>query len=580
MKDLHRLSLRIAGESGQGINASGELLARALKNAGFFTFSYREYPSLIQGGHAFQQIEISDQPLLAPSQYCDVMVCLSRVSLHKYLHFVRPQGKILHSIPRLDLDDEEKAWVEEHALQIEFIDAERMARELGGKRIMANTIMLGTIWKTLSLDLGVLKTAMTKTFADKPDVIPLNETCLQQGYTSSFTHVESLTLSFATQAKNQDDAILSGNHLISLGAIAAGVRAYYAYPMTPSSAILSYLAEMAQDTGMLVKQLDDEISVAQAALGSMFMGTRALCGTSGGGFDLMTETLSLSGMTETPFVVILGQRPGPATGLPTWTAAGDLNLALYAGHGEYPRCVLATSDPLSCYELIQHAFNIAETYQIPVVVLTEKENAESLFQIDTLPSAIPQKRGLLSEEELGKVTSNDRYRLTENGLSPRWVPGQANATYDANSDEHLEDGTLTEEAETSQAMYEKRLRKLHTLENEIPEPQLFGPASADITLIGWGTVKNAVLDAQSVFARRGGPSVNYLHYEYLFPLKTKVFQEITRSARRVILVENNATAQLGGLLTQHTGYHFAEKLLKFDGRPFFVEDILNHLEKN
>jgi 2-oxoglutarate/2-oxoacid ferredoxin oxidoreductase subunit alpha len=592
MRENHRLSIKITGESGQGINSVGGVVAKALKKAGYNIFGYREYPSLIKGGYACYQIDFSDLSLTSSSRSCDVMVSLSRLSLHEYLPTLHPRGQVIHAVPHFLPTADEVAMLGAQGSALEYVPAAQLAQEIGGKAVMANTILTGVLWQILGLPLEPLKEVIRLEFAKKPEVIEGNIACLQAGYHHQLEQVKPINLTFQVSDEVKNDLLLTGNHALALGAIAAGVRAFYAYPMTPSSSILTYLADVYHQTGMLVKQVEDEISVAQMALGSMFVGTRALVATSGGGYDLMTETVSLAGMTETPFVCILAQRPGPATGLPTWTSASDLNLAVYSAHGEFPRCVLAASDPATGFRLIQEAFNLAEKYQIPVIVLTEKQIAESHFQLSQLPEAIPIQRGLVEDAQLSQLEPSDRFQITESGISPRWLPGQADATYVANSDEHLEDGSLTERALPSKAMYDKRLRKQEALLVELPEPELFGPESSVTLFVGWGSVKNPILDVLPAWNERyPDQQIAYLHYEYIFPVKTARFNSLVSSMatslatslatpqQRVVLVEQNATGQLGGLLTQHTGYQFTEKLLKYDGRPFFTEDIWNYLEK-
>lgn len=577
----HRFVVKVAGESGQGINSIGEVLAKALKETGFYTFGYREYPSLIKGGYACHQTDFSDQPLQASSQWCDLLVCFSRVSIHAYLPTLRPGGQLLHMLRAVKFSEAEEQLIAERQIKVAYVEAEKIALAAGGKAIMANTVLVGMMWQLLGLEVEYVQEVLRATFAHKPEVIESNLSCLQAGYATPLPELKAVQLPFEVSKQRGNDGLLTGNHLITLGAIGAGVRAYFAYPMTPSSSILTYMADWYHETGILVKQVEDEISVAQMGIGAMFAGTRALVATSGGGFDLMTESLSMAAITETPFVCVLAQRPGPATGLPTWTSAADLNLALYAGHGEYARCVISVSDPASCYSLIQRAFNLAEKYQIPVIVLTDKQIAESLFQVPELPEDLPIERHLVPKEQLPSLRATDRFKITETGISPRWLPGQAEAMFDANSDEHTEDGSITEEAGPSEAMYSKRLRKEQTLLLELPEPELIGPPEARLTFIGWGSVRTTLQDVMQIWNREHpDQAFNYLHYEYLWPLKTERFQHFVNSQQRVVLIENNALGQLGNLLRQHTGYELKERLLKYDGRPFFIEDVLEFLQNN
>lgn len=575
----NRFVIKVAGESGQGINSVGELVAKALKESGFYTFGYREYPSLIKGGYACHQTDFSDQPLHATSRWCDLLLCFSRVSIHAYLPTLQLGGQLLHNLKAVKFTEDEEKLIQERQLKVTYVAAEKIAFAAGGKAIMANTVMVGLLWQLLGLAVAPVKQVLEATFAHKPEVIGPNTACLEAGFAFTEHQLKPVSITFATEATRGQDALVTGNHLLALGAVAAGVRAYFAYPMTPSSSILSYLAEWYHQTGMLVKQIEDEISVAQMAIGAMFAGTRALVGTSGGGFDLMTESVSLAAMTETPFVCVLAQRPGPATGLPTWTSASDLLLAVYAGHGEYTKLVLSVSNPESCYRLIQIAFNLAEKYQIPVILLTEKQIAESLFQVPALPADIQIERHLVPEAELATLTAADRFKITETGISPRWLPSQADATYDANSDEHTEDGSITEAAQPSMAMLSKRLRKEQTLLAELPEPSLIGPAEAKVTFVGWGSVGNTLLDVMLIWNESHPEySCNYLEYQYLWPLKTENLKKLIAAHQPLILIENNATAQLGTLLAQKTGYRFVDQVLKYDGRPYFIEDILEYLD--
>lgn len=569
----HPITIKIGGESGQGINSIGEAVAKSFKESGFYTFGYREYPSLIRGGHASYQLEVFHKPINSPHSKCHLLACLSRVAFHQYLRDLRDGGTVIHTIGRLDIRPDEKDWIEQHNIQVEYVDAARLAVESGGKRLMSNTVLVGLLWKIFQLPIDQPEAVIREVFAHKPHYIDVNVACLHTGYNQELSISQSFTLTKSNDNIPPDAALISGNQALALGAVAAGVRTYFAYPMTPSSSILSYLASIQHETGMIVKQVDDEIAAAQMAIGSMFMGTRSLTGTSGGGFDLMTESVSLTGITETPFVCVIAQRPGPATGLPTWTSAADLMLAVYGGHGEFSRVVIAASDANSAYMTVQHAFNIAEEFQVPVLLLTEKQIAESIFTLNTFDPDPEIKRGLV--ENTDEVKPSDRYKITESGVSPRWIPGSAHATYDANSDEHLEDGTLTEDAIPAKQMYEKRLRKEAAILQALPEPEIYGPAHADITLVGWGSVKPAVIDAlNSLGTQSVASSVNYLHYEYLFPIKTGQFTKLIDAGNTMVLIENNATGQLGKLLAQETGFLFQHKLLKYDGRPFFIDEVV------
>lgn len=572
----HSYAVKIAGASGQGINSLGKIVAEGLKNQGFRIFAYREYPSLIRGGYASYQIDIGDREINSSKQSCDILLALGRSSLHKYLDSIAEGGILIHALPKVIWKPEEKALLQQKNIKVEYVNALEISQEIGKSYLFANIVIAGVLWKILDLDLGILKQEIEEEYADKPKLLELDLQAVDRGYQFPLK-IETQALVRETKQAWGQSLMMTGNASLSLGAIAAGTRAYYSYPMTPASSILSYMADWAHDTGILVKQAEDEITAAEMALGSMHMGTRALVATSGGGFDLMTETLSLAGMIETPFVCVIAQRPGPATGLPTWSGAGDLNLAVYAGHGEFPRCVIAASDVVSAYNVIQDAYNLAEEYQIPVLVLTEKQIAESLYNFRDLPAAKHIKRNLVDKESLAELKSEDRYQITETGISKRWLPGEKAATYDANSDEHLPDGSLTEDAVPAAAMIAKRMRKLEALKQILPEPELFGSEDAQTIMVGWGSVRSAVLDALEMLAPEHKQKFAYLHYEYIYPLKTELLEKLL-PGKQFILVENNYTGQLGNLLRQETDIKFVDKLLKYDGRPFFVDDILEKLK--
>lgn len=573
-----RVSVKFAGASGQGINTIGMLLAKTLNSYGYKIFAYREYPSLIKGGVASYQVDFSNSDINSSSRNCNVLLAFTADSLNEYLTDVNENGIVIYDQKDISLTEEQEHFIKNRNISSIFLDSENIAIDAGGVKIMSNVVMLAFVWKILDLDVDSLVEVVLEHFKNKNVDLEAEEKCIKAGYDSpSFRPELSEKISTPTiHIFKQSSYVMTGNHAISLGAIAAGVRAYYGYPMTPATSIFKYLGDTSKETGVLVKQAENEITAIQLALGSMYMGTRALVGTSGGGFDLMIETISCAGMSEVPLVVVLSQRTGAGTGVPTWTGAGDLNAALYPGHGEFPRCILAASDAKSSYSLTQKAFNIAETYQIPVILLTEKQISESIFSLKDIPKNIPILRGLMENVEKG----TQRYGFTSSGISPRWIPSKEKPPYLSNSDEHDEKGVATEESEMVLNMSDKRMKKLQTLEDEIPEPELFGDKNSNLLFVGWGSVKNSILDALTIVEKEKAKEQKfaYLHYEYMYPLKTKLLMEFVKSGKRIVLVENNQSGQLGSLIKAETGYNFKEKLLKYDGRPFFVEDILDFLK--
>jgi 2-oxoglutarate ferredoxin oxidoreductase subunit alpha len=580
-----RLVIKIAGESGMGIESSGMIVMKALKNMGFFVYGEREFPSLIKGGNANIQINISSSKVRSLSHQIDIGVAVDREGLKDCLATLKEGGILIHGFDRWNkvIKDLPKI-AEEKKLQIVQLPAREIAFENGGNIIMTNVVLLGYLWKTIGLPIESLKAQVALQFAKKPDILPVNYACSEGGFnfqpetilSENSTYKLYDWLDSDAHQKGKNRILIDGNSSIVLGAVQAGVRAYYGYPMSPSSSILTYIADIAKKYGILVKQVEDEITASQMVLGSMHAGTRSMTATSGGGYDLMTETVSLSGMIETPLVIVISQRPGPATGLPTWTGQADLNLAIYSSHGEFARCVIAVSDPESSGRLTQIAFNIAETYQIPVTILTEAATSMSYFTEEKeIFKQIPIERGLVQDaEELATLEPKNRYQITDSGISKRWIPGSSEAIYFANGDEHGESGELNEEADLAREMIAKRIRKGDELAKNLPEPEIFGdPNGAEISLVGWGSTKRTALDALDIWKKQG-VKANYLHYEYLWPLKTEKFEEFYKQNKFVVLVEGNHEGQLGTLLEGKTGLKFHKKLLKWDGRPFYVEEIL------
>lgn len=588
-----RSVIKVAGESGS-LSTAGNIIINALRQLGLFIYSEREFPSLIKGGRANVQINYSNQEIRSMSNSIPVGVALDREGVLDCLDTLADGGVLIHGFDRWnkvikDLVDRASS----KNLQVIEIPAREIAAENGGGVIMVNTVLMGVLFQVLGLGFELLEGSLRKELSKKPALLEINVKCAKAGYEFVFNDnksetitssiIEDLKSNFDFTANNSvisqintneisyNKLFLDGNSAIALGSLAAGCRAYYAYPMSPATTVLIQLAKWADKSGMLIKQAEDEITAAQMALGSMHAGTRAFTTTSGGGFDLMTETISLAGIIETPLVVAISQRPGPGTGLPTWTAQGDLSLAIYSGHGEYGKCVIACSDPVSCYENIQLAFNIAEKYQIPVILLTEANIAMSSVTVD--------KNELVNvdiERNLSVPNDQDRYEITESGVSPRWLPGTPDKIYYANGDEHWIDGSITEDADKAGEMYAKRLRKNETLLHELPESVIFGiKESADVSFVGWGSTKNTILDAMDILAESNPEiKVNYLHYNFVYPLKTEKLMEFLANNKNIILIEGNATGQLGELITTKTGHIFQEKILKWNGRPFYVEEIL------
>ena len=572
---MNRIRIKIVGESGSGLLSTGLILTNSLKRLGFHIVTDREYPSIIKGGYACFTINASTEKIHAQFRQSDLMIALDRQGLEQHHDQLVDGGILIHGYTRKGLNKVFES-LEARNCKIESIDAPAIAEKHGGTRLMTNVILLGVLWKSIGLPLEIMEAQVTEKFKSKPKLLEIDLKCLKEGFESAQAH-----LPFDAPKEIKERYLINGNRALALGAIHAGCRAYYAYPMSPASSVLTYMANLATKTDVLVKQVEDEIMAAQMTIGSMFMGTRAMTATSGGGFDLMAESISLVGITEVPFVAVVVQRPGPATGLPTWTSQGDLNMVIHSGHGEFARLVIGVSDPNDAFELIQHAFNYAETFQIPVIVLSEKQIAESNLTIEDLPEGtIPIERGLVTPEELADLKNADRYALTENGVSKRWIPGShPDAYYCANGDEHNPEGEVDEGEENANQMATKRLRKIKALKEALPEPEVIGEMDADIAFIGWGSSKGIMQDTIKEAAKKG-IKVAYLHFSYVFPLKTEVLNQFFEQNKNVHLIEGNMQGQLGDLIEGQTGRKFKGRFLKFSGRAFFLEETMNYIQEN
>jgi len=582
MKD--RIVIQITGAAGFGIKTSGLVITKALKRAGYYTFGYTEYPSLIRGGHNIFQIDISTQEFASVSNKLHVLLALDQNSIDLHALEIEEKGVLIYDEETCTINDQIRVELDRKKIETFPLKLLDLAQGVGGSGIMKNTVTLGALWSVLDQDIEILNTMIKEIFSHKSEeIINLNLACIKTGYDALKSKKESFDLKPSTDVNVKNKMIISGNEAIGLGAIACGVRLYSSYPMTPASSILSFLATEGSKQGMVVKQAEDEITAANMVIGASFAGTRAMCATSGGGFDLMTESLSLAGMTETPFVVVLAQRPGPATGAPTWTAQSDLNLALYGGHGEFPRIVLAPGDTEECFKMTAEAHNLAEKFQTPVILLTDKYLGESFYETDILSeNDISIDRGLLlnpSTIEDKESANKLRYQINESGISERWLPGDKIATFLANSDEHTEKGYSTEDAEPIADMVNKRTNKYQSILQSVPEPEMFGDElkSSEVLIISWGSNKRVIIDAQNSL-RKEGIKTAFMHVNYIWPLKGLFIAKMIADAEQVVIFECNSTGQFAKLLESETGLKLENRVLKFDGRPFYIEEVINSLK--
>lgn len=591
---MSRTSIKIVGSSGQGIVSIGEILAKAFKRSGYCVFGYREYMSLIKGGHGSYQLDISGDQIQSTEEQVNVLVSLNHHGFEKNLHDLKKGGVIVHDTTVWEFSAEEQKHFKENNISVIYLPIAEILENMNAKPILANVVFSAFVWAACKGDIDLLKSLVGEHFARKKDLLDANMRAIDEGVAALTECVPKLSIKLPRAKKEwKDHLLITGSQAMGLGTVHAGVRLYAGYPMTPSSPLLSFIAEIQNETGMVVKQAEDEITAIQMVSGAMHAGTRALTATSGGGFDLMTETVSLNGIIENPCVVVLAQRPGPATGLPTWTTQGDLLLAIHGGHGEFSRCVMSVSDSADSFSLMNEAFNIAEEFQTQVIVLTDKHIAEGIYTQKPYEQSAEIRRGKLitNPTELRQLRSIDRYDpYAPDGISKRWLPGSEAATYVAQGDEHSADGSVDESSANAILQMTKRLKKQDAMKKILPEPDLYIATkdgvelsneheNLDLLIVGWGSTKSVIIDALSVFtADNPKRTIGYLHYTYLWPLKTNRLEMLHKKAKKTAVVECNATAQLAQLIRMQSGIDIQDKILKYDGRPFFLQEMIASLQ--
>lgn len=573
---------KIGGEAGMGIMAAGLTMCKVFTRGGLNVIGYPEYPSLIRGGENTFQIKISDSEVNCPSKNNHLVVCLNRVSVDFHKDQIYPNGAIVYDSSTTKIEQNE--FAELMKFDVPF---SKLAADNGGDVIMRNTVALGASLAIIGYDISILENVLTETFAKKgPEIINQNLKIAKAGYDYIIQNYKSEIDKFEHKISKKGECkkmVITGNEAIALGAAVGGLKFYSVYPMTPSSSIMHYLAQKELDFDILVKQTEDEIAAILYVAGASYAGIRAATGTSGGGFSLMVETLGMAAMAETPVTVFLAQRTGPSTGMPTWTEQADLKFALNASQGEFPRVLIAPGDVDEAFTLSAKALNIAEKYQIPVIVLSDKYLSETYFSCEKFDTnKIKIERGKMITEnmnDLPLMTRYKRYAITKDGVSPRPIPSVVGGIHVASSYEHDETGYSTENFATRAMLMDKRMCKLESIiKNEIEMPKLYGPENADVTLICWGSHKGIVLNGMELLKKQG-INANVVHFIYLFPLNAKLLKKLFRKLKTTVIVENNRTSQFAGVLKEYVNFKPDFKLLKYDGRQFFAEEIANEVKK-
>ncbi len=575
---VNSVTWKIGGEAGFGIMASGTMLARAYSRAGYHIFATNEYPSLIRGGHNLVTVRIATEKFEAMNRDVHILVALNKetVELHKQ---ELTEGALVVYDPK---DNEWKESDFPQKIVLLAIPLKDLVQQLHGEPVMRNTVALGATVALLGSDFEILASVIRDQFHKKgDDVVNQNIAIAKAGYDHIKQTFGTKTSMHLTQVqKKEDQLVINASEAVGVGAVRAGLKFAAIYPMTPINALITFLADHAKSLGVVYKQPEDEIAGINMAIGASLGGVRSMVATSGGGFALMVEGLSWCGMIETPLVIDLGMRVGPSTGMPTYTEQGELQFVIHAGHGEFPRIVLAPADAAEAYSLTIDAFNLADKYQVPVFVLTDKYINESQWCVpkSSFSGDIGIDRGkLVKESDLPTDGSFKRYDLTaEGGVSPRSIPGMKNGFFYANSYEHDEVGHVTEDTGKRVRMAGKRLKKFEAIARDVRPPVEFGDPEAEITFVSWGSSRGPVLEAIKLLQAKA-KKARLVHFSWIYPFPTDEAMKLLSAATRLIAVEQNATGQLASLIREHTGILIKEKILKNDGRPLYPEEIVERV---
>ena len=560
----------IGGEAGQGVQSVGFLLAKAFARGGYHIFADQDYESRVRGGHNFFRVRVSDDKVGAIAKDVDTLIALDSDSIQLHQAEIASPGIII-------FDGEKIKGVSGNDSELLSVPLEKMAEERAGDKLMLNTVALGAALAAVNYDVDTLNAVLVDHFGSG-EVGNKNIAAAKAGYdyVRSERKGEFHKIKPLSQAKRM---LLTGNEALAVGAIAAGCKFMSAYPMTPASSIMEYMAAKSKEFGLVMVHTEDEIAAINMAIGAAYAGVRAMTATSGSGLCLMVEGLGLAGITETPIVIVDAQRPGPAVGLPTRTEQGDLQFVLHAHHGDFPRAVLAPATIEDAFWAAVKAFNWADRYQLPVIILTDQHLASSYATIDTIDlSQVTIDRGALFSEKEDDPSKYMRHRVTKSGISPRAFPGLGRALVVTDCDEHDEQGHLTESAGERTAQVQKRLRKLIPLRKEIGKPKEYGQQNAETTLIGWGSTYGAIHEAVDML-RRDNMAVNMLHLNELWPFPAEAVTDAINKARNSYVIESNATGQLARLMKAETGRAVTGRVLKFDGRPLTPAYITEAVKK-
>lgn len=593
---INDFNFMIGGKAGEGIEVPGNMFAQICMHAGLWIHVTQEFYSVIKGYNNINQIRASDKPVKSHNNHYDLVLAIDDETVPRYLDDITPGGGLIYDPSYFEDGKKQSEVIPGGGLQYEVADVRKkleekgkeinlfpmplieMAQEKAGLKLAKNIVGIGATIAMINYEIQPLLDLIVKTFSRKgEEIVSKNIDAAQAGYNYA---KQNFAKDFNYQIKPLKDTpkkfFVNGNQAIVFGAIKSGLKFVSEYPMTPSSSVLHAAAKHAQQYNISVNHVEDELAAINMAVGAGYAGVRSMVATSGGGFALMTEAIGMAGMIEAPVVIVECQRPGPSSGLPTRSGQGDLRTVMHASQGEFPRIVMAPGDHKEAFYMGFEAFNLAEKYQCPVIMLSEKYLSEGHATLPFLKTDdLKVDRGkLLKEEEI--TEDYKRYEVTEDGIPRRTVPGQKGGAHTANSYEHLETGYATEEVEPVNKMFNRRMKKVETIEKNLPPVKIEGDADADFTIVCWGATYMPASEAIDLLAE-DGIKANLLHIKYILPLQPGVRQAL-EAAKHPVLVEGNYTALLGGVIAEKAGVEIQDKILDYSGRPFTPDMIYKSIK--
>jgi 2-oxoglutarate ferredoxin oxidoreductase subunit alpha len=587
MKDgqiINDMTVMVGGRAGDGSLASGEILARVFAKMGLEICTIKDFPSNIRGLPTNYTIRCGEHIFLSRKNQIDVLIALDEVAAERHIHELDKNGIIIYDSSYGDLKDD----LEIDSIHKYLVPMEKMAIDnLGGAsgRIFKNIIALGVLGEIVGLDNNIVRETIKEIFGKKgKDVVDKDYRAYRMGadyFSSNLIKKDPYKLE---RKRKKNRLFMSGDEAIGLGALASGCRFYAGYPITPATEIMEWCANIFPKYNGVVVQTEDEISAVHMVIGASYCGVRSMTGTSGPGASLMTEAIGLAAMTETPLIIMHGQRAAPGTGLPTKSEQSDIEHVLYSTHGDFPRIILSPGTIEEAFYFISKAFNLAEVYQCPVIFLSEQvlcQNKKTVKELDLDRISIDRGK-LLKKEDLLDSKDYKRYQFTEDGVSPRAIPSIENGIFEANSNEHDEYGGTSEDPKNRIMMMNKRLRKLDIAKKDIIDPKFFGAKRANIGLIGIGSTYGPIMEAVEQLEKQRY-RIKYMQIRMLQPFPKDSVKKFVDKCKRVYVVENNATGQLSRQILFRLGVSKYKKkfrsIVKYNGKSFRPIEIINEVRK-